>query len=441
MSIATKLLPADVDAERALLGSLLLDPGVMGRVAQQVRPEDFFNQRHQQMFQAALELFVRSEPIDSTTWAASMETLSGHNGHHEYIQELFTQPLAPENATSYAAIIKDHAKRRRGIGIGHRLAADSADVQRMPAEVINDTLSSLFNLGLDGKTTEFERVGDRQLDRLVDRVTRRFNGEKAVGGYGWGFPDIDNITGGFRKGELTIIAGRPGMGKTSMLLNIACHLAITLGIPVGMFSLEMSKETLMARLVSQVAGVDSKVILDGSLDEEDLALIMEKSGPLGAAPLFVDDDPDLDEISLLAKAQMIHHTMGVKVILLDYITLMHSTTDRSGNREQEVARCVRAIRGVARTLDIPVVACAQLSRKVEERSDKHPVLSDLRESGDLENAADVVAFLYRDDYYNRASTTPNQCECIVAKHRNGPIGTAHLGFRKALTQFTSLHTH
>lgn len=438
MISATKALPSDLDAERALLGTLLIDPSVIGRVVQQIRPEDFSNERHQKMFQAAVELFVRSEPIDITTWAASMEGLTGHNSHHEYITDLFTQPLASENALSYASIIKDHSRRRRGIGIGHRLAIQAADLKKEPTEVINDTLSSLFNLGLDGKTTEFERVGDRQLDRLVDRVTRRFNGEAAVAGYGWGFPDVDNITGGLRKGELTIIAGRPGMGKTSMLLNIATHLSVDLGVAVGMFSLEMSKETLMARLVSQVTGVDSKVILDGSLDEEDLARIVERSGPLGAAPLFVDDDPDLDELSLLAKAQMIHHTMGVKVILLDYITLMHSATDKSGNREQEVARCVRAIRGVARTLDIPVVACAQLSRKVEERSDKHPILSDLRESGDLENAADVVAFLYRDDYYNRSSERPNQCECNIAKHRNGPVGTAHLGFRKALTQFTNL---
>lgn len=432
-------LPADPEAERALLGAFLLDQTVVGKVVSQLRPEDFSVERHQEMYRAAIELFVRSEPLDVTTWSAALEAQTGHNSHHEYMGDLFALPLSAENATNYAQIIKDHSKRRRGIGIGNRLASEAGNVQRQPTEVVNETLSSLFNLGLDGKTTEFERVGDRQLDRLVDRVTRRFNGETAPQGYEWGFPDIDRITGGLRNGELTIIAGRPGMGKTSMLLNIACHLAVEKQIPVGMFSLEMSKETLMARIVSQLAGVDSKIILDGTLDEDDLAQIVERSGPLSAAPLYVDDDPDLDELSLLAKSQMIHHTAGVKVILLDYITLMHSATDKSGNREQEVARCVRAIRGVARTLDIPVVACAQLSRKVEERSDKVPILSDLRESGDLENAADVVAFLYRDDYYNRSSDRPNQCDCIVAKHRNGPIGTAHLGFKKALTQFFSLH--
>ena len=432
-------LPADPEAEKALLGSLLLEQRSISRIATILRPEDFSNERHQTMFRAALELFVKAEPIDNTTWAAALEQITGHNSHHEYLDTLLAEPINSENILSYAQIIKDHSKRRRGIRIGNKLSSSAADVQKSPSEVVNETLSSLFNLGLDGKATEFERAGDRQLEKLVDRLSRRINGEKATAGYSWGFPDLDAITGGFRDGELTIIAGRPSMGKTSMLMNIAVDLAVKQHIPVGIFSLEMSKETLMARLVSQVAGVDSKIILDGTLDEDDLAIIIEKSGALSAAPLYIDDDPDLDEISLLAKSQMIHHTAGVKCILLDYITLMHSATDRSGNREQEVARCVRAIRGVARTLGIPVVACAQLSRKVEDRSDKHPVLSDLRESGDLENAADVVCFMYRDEYYDKNSALKNQAEAIIAKHRNGPIGSVKLGFRKALTQFVSLH--
>jgi len=432
-------IPADPEAEKALLGSLLLEQRSIGKVATLLRPEDFSEERHQTMYRAALELFVKAQPIDQTTWSAALEEITGHNSHHKYMDTLLAEPISSDNILSYAQIIKDHSRRRRATRIGTRLASRAADVQNHPATVVNETLSQLFNLGLDGKATEFERVGDRQLERLVDRATRRVNGEAAPMGYAWGFPDIDQITGGFRKGELTIIAGRPSMGKTSMMLNVAVHLAINQHIPVGIFSLEMSKETLMARLVSQVSGVDSKLILEGSLDEEDLAAIIEKSDALSSAPLYVDDDPDLDEVGLLAKSQMIHHTAGVRCILLDYITLMHSATDRSGNREQEVARCVRAIRGVARTLDIPVVACAQLSRKVEERSDKHPILSDLRESGDLENAADVVCFMYRDEYYNKTSEQRNTAEAIIAKHRNGPIGSVKLGFRKALTQFVSLH--
>jgi replicative DNA helicase len=361
----------------------------------------------------------------------NMDRLHQAGGQAE-LHALMNETPTAANLEHYAEIVLQTSKKRRAMEIGRSLAQQAMRAETDPDDLLNETMGALHAVSAENERSSFERLGDHQIAEMATRLENMMQ-QGGTSGLASGFGDFDRLTGGFRDSEMAVVGGRPGMGKSSWALNIAVNLSLAHKIAVGVFSLEMSKANLTERLVAQVAGVDHTKIRDGHLNPMDYGKCISAMGQLGDAPIYIDDDPRLDSLAILSKARRMQHQVGIRFLIVDYLQLM---TGRGGNREQEVASTAQACRRVARELDIPVLVVAQLSRAVELRKDKRPVLSDFRESGAIENEADLVVGLYREDYYEHSFT--RIAEVGVLKHRNGPIGTVKLRFAEHLTQFTNL---
>src|SRR5215469_7026503 len=433
--------PYDLDAETSVLGAILLDPAAITRVLDQISPEDFYRENNGQIYRAAQNLFREGEPIDNVTLADELGKLGllervGGRAHLALLQE--SVPTAA-NVEHYARIVKGKAYKRRLISAGTQVSALGYDESLDADEAVNAAQAHVYAISDDKVGSGMEHIYGL-LKPAMDRIDAQMASGGGVIGIPSGFHDLDRMTNGFKASDLVIVAGRPSMGKTSLMLNVTLHAAVEHKKPVAIFSLEMSKEQLVERMLCEQARIDAQRLHRGTLSDVEYERLARSLGPLGEAPIFIDDAPALDDLTMRLKARQARSREGIELIVLDYLQLMHGRSrSDDANRVQEVSAISRALKSTARELNIPVIAISQLSRAPEARPDKRPILSDLRESGSIEQDADVVMFLYRDEYYNRDKTEkPGIAEVLIAKHRNGPTGMVELVFRKELTRFENL---
>jgi replicative DNA helicase len=432
--------PHDLDAETSVIGSILLDPLSVAKVLQFLHPEDFYRENNGQIYRAALDLFAAGEPIDNVTLAAQLQTMGMLDRVGGRAQLASMQGAVPTaaNIEYYGRIVKEKAYKRRLISAGGNIAGFGFDDSVEAEDAINQAQSLVFGVADDRDQRELAKLYDL-LGPAMERISLQMESGQGVIGIPSGFHDLDRMTGGFKDSDLIIVAGRPAMGKTSWVLNVGLYAALEAKKSVAIFSLEMSKEQLTERLLTEQAQIDAQRLHRGLLSEAEFDRVSNSLGPLGEASIYIDDTPVMDELTLQLKARQAKMRHGVDMILIDYLQLMHGRSRGDDNRVQEVSAISRALKGLARELRIPVIAISQLSRAPEQRPDKRPILSDLRESGSIEQDSDVVIFLYRPEYY-KSDERPGIAELIVAKHRNGPTGMIELKFRRDHTRFYNLET-
>lgn len=433
--------PQNLEAEESILSAVLIDNDTLLEVLDVLAPEDFYKSAHQKIFAAVAELFNRNEPADLVTLSNILRAQNRLEeiGGATYLARLVdTVPLAV-NAQHYAKIVHDKACLRRLIeksnAIARRCFEDSDDVDN----VIDFAESSIFEISENKIKPSFYHIG-KIIEDNIDALEERQGSKALVTGVATGFTKIDELTAGFQKSDLIILAGRPGMGKTALALNIAKHAAVDSNIPVALFSLEMSKEQLSMRMLSSEAQIDSSKMRRGFISQNDWMKITDAAGVLSEAPIFIDDSPDITALEIRTKSRRLKMDQNIGLIIVDYIQLMRGPASAE-RRDLEISEISRSLKALAKELALPVVALSQLNRELEKRSDKRPQLSDLRESGALEQDADVVAFIYRDEMYNKDENNPKKgtAEIIIAKQRNGPTGFAPLKFWDAYTRFGDLN--
>jgi replicative DNA helicase len=433
-----RLPPQNLEAELAVLGAILIDPSSVDDVAGILSAEDFYRDAHREVFEAVIELLNQGggHQIDVITVSEQLRhrgTLDNVGGL-AFLMELAQVVPTAAHAVYYAEIVHEKAVLRRLIETGSRVVGMAFQAETPPDEILEQAQHALSELAQKGRR-EPERL-HRVLVQALERV-EKLAGQNGLAGLSTGFPDLDRLTSGLQPADFLVVAARPSMGKTNFCLNIARHVALRERATVAIFSLEMSREQLAMRLMAAEADIDGQRLRNGDLGEEQWQRLTQALGRLGDAPIYIDDSAGLSPLELAAKARALHRRIPLGLIIIDYLQLM-SGRQRSENRQQEISEISRSLKGLARELDVPVLTLSQLSRAVESRTDKHPMLSDLRESGAIEQDADLVAFIYRDDYYVKDSESQGQAEVIVAKQRNGPTGTVHLAFRKDTGKFLSI---
>jgi replicative DNA helicase len=430
-----RLPPQNIEAEEAVLGALLIDPDAIIRVATTLQPEDFYREKHGWIYDTIRTLHERREPVDFLTVCDELDRRGQLDqlGGAAFITSLINAVPTSIHAEHYARIVDRTATRRRLIDAATQIAvlgyqeADDVD------EVVDRAEQVLF--GVSERRISRELVPIKQiLSDYYDRIEYLTRHQDEMLGVPTGFSDIDKLLGGLQKSDMIILAARPSVGKTSLALGFAHNAAKKFGQRVAFFSLEMSNEQVVQRLISAETGIDSQRLRRGNLADDEWGRFMKAYNDLSGTLFFVDDTPSISALELRTKARRLHAEVGLDLIVVDYLQLMRGDF-RSENRVQEISSISRALKALARELNTPVLALSQLSRGVESRTDKHPILSDLRESGALEQDADVVIFIYRDEMYNENTERKNIADIIVAKHRNGPTGTVALYFQKELARF------
>ena len=436
-----RLPPQSVEAEQSVLGSILIDRDAIIEVADFLRAEDFYRQAHGRIYAAMVDLSERREPIDVVTVAESLERTGDLEsiGGRAYLGTLSNQTPTAVHAAQYARIVERKALLRNLIGAAGKIAGigyeDPAEVQ----EAIDRAESELFAVSQRRVGAGFSELRNLLHD-AYDRLDYLHEHRGEISGIRTGFGDLDQLTTGLQKSDLVILAARPSVGKTSFALNIAEHAAARDRKTVGVFSLEMSKEQLVLRLLSSVANIDSQRLRTGFLEELDFARIAPAMNTLSEAPIYIDDTPNITTMELRTKARRLQAEAGLDMVIVDYLQLMQSsTTTRDANRVQEVSEISRGLKALARELKVPVIALSQLSRQPEMRESREPRLSDLRESGSIEQDADLVMFLWREKERGSddADTSGEVVKLKLAKHRNGPTGEIDLWFKKAQTRFVN----
>lgn len=435
-----RLPPQRVEAEISILGALMLDPEAILKVADRLDPDDFYRPEHAQIYAAMKRLFEKRTPIDLVTLGEELEKakkLDEVGGQAKLAGLVASVPTAA-NVTHHAQLVREKAVLRRLISAAGNVAALAYAEDREASKVLDEAEQTFFRVTQQQLGSAFIPVRT-VVDESFERLGMLSNQDGRIRGLPTGFRALDRVLGGLQPSDLIILAARPSMGKTAFVLNIAEHAAVQEGKVVGFFSLEMSKEQLVDRLLSSLGRVDSWKLRNGSLEEDDLSRLVDAQGQLAEANLYIDDTPMLSVTEVRAKARRLQAEHGLDLICIDYLQLMRGTSNSADNRVQEVSEISRGLKALAKELSVPVIALSQLSRAVESRNDKRPMLSDLRESGSIEQDADVVAFLYRDDYYNREKEShTNVVEVLVAKHRNGPTGDAKLSSQFQFSRFYDL---
>ncbi len=431
--------PQNLEAESSVLGALMLDRNAIARLADYLQPEDFYVPAHGVVFQAALNLYERSEPIDLLTMSAELQTMRALEriGGQGFLAELESSVPTAANVEYYARIIEDAATKRRLGAAGDRIS-NLAFEESIPAdEAVDKAEGIVFQIAERRIRQDFIPI-KKVLQETWDEIERTHQDPSHLSGVPSGFKDLDAKTGGFQKANLIVVAARPGVGKTSLVLNIAQHAAIERKIPVGIFSLEMSERELVTRLLCSEAAVDSYRLRMGLLKDAEWPRIAQAMGALSEAPIFIEESPVLTVMEMRTRARRLMASQNVGLIIVDYLQLMQGRNQE--NRVQEISDISRSLKALARELGIAVLACSQLSREPEKRPDHRPQLADLRESGTIEQDSDVVIFIYRDRFYNDnlPEERRNVAEVIIAKHRNGPTGKIELLFIDEQTKFANL---
>jgi len=433
-----KTAPANPEAEEAVLGSLLIDPDAVLKVASFLEAEDFYRERNGWIYRAILDLHERREPADFVTLCDELErnNILQEVGGAAYITQLINNVPSAAYVEHYGHIVERTATLRRLIDAAGQIAGLAYEEAQEVDEVVDRAEQIIFNVAERRVRRDLVAVGHVMHD-VVDRIDYLHRHQGQILGVPSGFTQLDRLLGGFQKSDLIILAARPAVGKTSLALNFALNAARKHRKVVAYFSLEMSSEQLVLRLLSTETGIDQQRLRKGEIEDRDWDMIMAAAGELSSTMLYIDDTPALSALELRTKARRLQAEHGLDLIVVDYLQLMRGDT-RSENRVQEISYISRALKGLARELEAPVIALSQLSRAIEARTDHKPMLSDLRESGAIEQDSDIVMFIYREDMVKENSDRKNIADVIVAKHRNGPTDTIPLYFRKELTKFENL---
>jgi len=432
--------PQNLDAEESVLGAMMLSPGAIGAVSEILDAGDFYRDSHSKIYRAALALYAKGEPVDAITLVDELEQRSELEqiGGRVRVHELAALVPATANAAHYARIVREMATLRGLIEAGAEVARLGWDRPGETAELVDRAEQVIFELTQNRITSEFAHIEDL-LKESFERITALYEAGAEVTGTPSGFRELDRLTSGFQPGNLVIVAARPSMGKSALGLCIAANLAVRHDVPVALFTLEMSKAEVTQRLMCSEAKVESQRLRTGKLAVDDWPRLTAACDKLAKAPIYVDDTGSITMMELRSKARrMKSREQALGLIAVDYMQLMTSGTSAE-NRVQEVSQISRSLKVLARDLDVPILAMSQLSRAVEQRHDKRPILSDLRESGSIEQDADLVMFIYRDEYYQgEESDQQGLAEVILAKHRNGPTDAIKLSFLKRYAKFADL---
>lgn len=436
-----KIPPQNTDAEASLLGAVLIDTDAIVRIADSLDVQDFYDERHQRIFEAIKSLYEKHKPIDILTLSSQLKD-SGFMemvGGASYLTELTNYVPTAAHVEHYAEIISQKAIRRRLITASQDIVGLGFDETKSVQDLIEEAEAQLFKVSQQHVKQDISSI-EEILASSFERLDELHKDKASTRGIPTGLKDLDNILAGLQRSDLIIIAARPSMGKTALTLNLAHNIATLSQQPVLFFSLEMSKEQLVDRLLSMESGVDAWNIRTGNLSDSDFEKIGHAMGTLSEAPIYIDDTPGITISDLRTKARREQHQRQLGAIMIDYLQLMSGGSRFGGdaNRVQEISEISRGLKAIARELNVPLIALSQLSRSVESRSPQIPQLSDLRESGSIEQDADVVAFIYREDYYNPETDRKNITDLLIKKHRNGPVGNVELYFDKAKQKFKSL---
>ena len=435
---AVRVPPNDVEAEQAVLSCMIFEPNAIGDISEKLNSDDFYRPGHRIVFEAIIDLFSRGIAVDMITLRDRLDEkgLLEQAGSREYLFVLAGAVATAANASHYVNIVEKRSIERKLIAAAQGIMQDGYDSGKEIEEKLEAAEKNIFNIVQSKNSSDFSSMQEILLDSLED-VEKIFKNQGQTSGVSTGFTDLDTKTAGFHPSDLILIAARPSMGKSALVLNIAQNIAVRQKIPTAIFSLEMSKVQVVNRILCAEAMVDSQRLRTGALDSSDWDKIIGSVGELSDSPLYIDDTPGITVSELRAKCRRLKMEKGLDVIIIDYLQLM-SGGKRSESRQQEISEISRSLKAIAREMEAPVIALSQLSRAVESRSDHRPMLSDLRESGAIEQDADVVAFIYRDDYYNPDSEKKGQAEIIIAKQRNGPTGTVDLMYMDKYTKFVNL---
>ncbi len=438
---ALKLPPHSIEAEQSLIGGLLLDNTAWDRIADMVHEGDFYRDDHRRIFGHIRKLVETGRPADVVTIYESIEKSNevDQTGGLAYLGEIANATPSAANIRRYAEIVHERAVLRKLVTVGDEIAANALNPAGRDVKVLLDQAEQkVFEIAEAGaKTTQgFESI-QPLLGKVVERIEDLFNRDNPsdITGVPTGFHDLDKMTSGLQPGDMIVVAGRPSMGKTAFALNIAEHVGVEVGLPVAIFSLEMSGPQLATRFLSSTGRLDQNKIRTGRLTDDDWDKMTVALGKLHEAPIHVDETGAINATDLRARARRLHRKCGkLGLIVIDYLQLMTSSRENE-NRATEISEISRSIKALAKELEVPIIALSQLSRKVEERNDKRPQMSDLRESGAIEQDADIIMMMYRDEYYNKDTKDPGVAEVIIAKHRNGPTGSVRLTFLGEYTKF------
>jgi len=424
--ILKKIPPYDVDAERSVLGSMLMDHDAIVGAMEILRGEEFYRNNHKVIFEAIVELFNKEEAVDIITVKNRIEAKGyvDQTSDLTYLSELLASVVTSIHVKNHAKIVRDKAILRRLISSSQKIMGLSYEGKSEIDDILNVAETEIFNIAQNRSTEEYVKLKDILVEAF-EKIEDIYHNKGKLTGTPTGFIDIDHRTAGLQPSDFILIAARPAMGKTTLALNIAQNAAIKYKVPIAIFSLEMSKEQLISRLIASEAMIDLQKLRTGTLEQEDWIKIARSMAPLSEAPIYIDDTPGISISELRAKCRRLKLEKNIGLVVIDYLQLM-SGSGKLESRQQEISTISRSLKSIAREINAPIVALSQLSRACEARTDHRPMLSDLRESGAIEQDADVVMFIYRDEYYNPDSEKKGQAEIIIAKQRNGPTGQADL---------------
>ena len=434
-----KIPPHDIEAEQAVLGSMLTDQDAVIDAIEALKPEDFYRDDNKYVYEAIVNLYNRGEPIDIITVKAELTAIQKFEavGGIEYLATLPDKVPLVANSVKYIRIVEEKALLRKLIKAADEIQTLSYEQSEETDNIMEHAEKKIFDI-MQGKSQKGYSTLKEILVESFAEIEKLYNQKEPITGIPTGFTDLDNKTAGLHNSDLILVAARPAMGKSAFALNIATNAAINANVPVVIFNLEMSKSQLVNRMICSEAMVDSNKIRTGKMDEEDWVKLATALGPLSEAPVYIDDTPGISITEIRAKCRKLKLEKNIGLIVIDYLQLIQGSGKRNASREQEISEISRSLKILAKELDVPVIALSQLSRAAEQRQDHKPMLSDLRESGAIEQDADIVMFLYRDDYYNPDSEKKNIAEVILAKHRAGSTGSVDLLWMGNYTKFANL---
>ena len=434
-----KIPPHDIEAEQAILGCMLIDQDATSDAIEVLKPEDFYRDDHKYIYEAMLNLYTKGEPIDIITVKDELTSMQKFEavGGIEYLATLPDRAPLVANSDKYIKIVEEKSILRKLIKTATEIEGLGYAQNEEVDNVIDQAEKKIFDIMQNKNQKGYTPIKDVLVETFAE-LEKLYNQKQPVTGIATGFTDLDNRTAGLHNSDLILIAARPAMGKSAFALNIATNAAINEKVPVAIFNLEMSKTQLVNRMLCSEAMVDSNKVRTGKIDEEDWIKLATALGPLSEAPIYIDDTPGISISEIRAKCRKLKLEKNIGLVVIDYLQLIQGSGKKNSSREQEISEISRSLKIIAKELDVPVIALSQLSRESEKRQDHKPMLSDLRESGAIEQDADLVMFIYRDDYYNQDSEKKNIAEIILAKHRAGATGTIELLWMGRYTKFANL---
>lgn len=434
-----KIPPNDVESEQAVIGSMLTDKEAVSAAIEVLKPEDFYREDNRTIFEAILNLYGRSEPIDIITLKSELSSMGKFEavGGLEYIAELPDKVPTTANVEQYIKIVEEKSVLRNLIKTANEIITLGYDQTQEVDGIIDGAEKKIFEVMQKKNQKGYTPIKDILVETFTE-LEQLYNQKQRITGIPTGFSDLDFRTSGLHNSDLILVAARPAMGKSAFALNIATNAAVRAKVPVAIFSLEMSKEQMTSRILCSEAMVDSNKVRTGKIDDEEWSKLAAASGELSEANIYIDDTPGISIMEIRAKCRKMKIEKNIGLVVIDYLQLVQGSGKRGSSREQEIAEISRSLKILAKEINVPVIALSQLSRAPEQRPDHRPMLSDLRESGSIEQDADIVMFLYRDDYYNEDSEKKNIAEVILAKHRAGSTGTVELLWLGNYTKFANI---